>query len=204
MRCSAAVAQLLLLCLVLFPVTPAQAEIILYDDRETFMEALFSQQAYLDNFENLANGYYADPIVRSPDTEFEYSLASSSIVGLMAEDLLVSTILPKSIIQLAANAVQAIGGEFGLTDFEGTPIGGDLRITLQDGSVITRSISDSTVFIGVIGVGEDVTSLMVGAAANAPLVTVASIVVAVPGPGALPVMLLTTLLIGRSRKLRRH
>ena len=203
MRRSAVWMPHMVACLLLITFAPAQGELVLYEDREAFMEAILDQQVLLDNFENLENGYYADPIVRSEGTDFEYSLSSSSIVGLMAQDLLISTTLPKSVIELATGAVQAIGGEFTLTDYEGLPIAGHLRITLQDGTVVTRSISDSTVFIGVLGVGESVTSLSVGATANAPLVTVGSMVIAAPAAGVLPMAFIPVFFFSRVRRSRR-
>ncbi|MAT80647.1 MAG: hypothetical protein CMJ29_03250 [Phycisphaerae bacterium] len=203
MRRSAAWLPIMAVCLFLITSVRSEAALIVYDDRDAFIQALQGQQVNSDNFENLENGYYADPILRGEGTDFEYSLSSSSIVGLMAEDLLISTTLPKSVIQLASDSAQAIGGEFTLTDFEGHPIHGDMRITLQDGTIITRSVTGSSVFIGVIGVGESVTSLSVGAAANAPLLTVGSMVIAVPAAGTLPLLCLPMFCCGRSRRSRR-
>ena len=133
-------------------------------------------------------------------------MASSSIVGLMALQDLITTVLPKSdiVLDAVAQSVRAFGGDFGLTDYNGRSIPGVLTIELQDGTSISRAIGSSPIFVGVISAEESLASLQIGATSNGPLVTVQSMIIAgIPAPGGLAVFLLVPLVLSRPRHARR-
>lgn len=185
---------------------PARGEIILFDDQADFLEALESLGSVdleLDEFSDLIDGYYADSIRRWVDDPSEYTISSTSIVGLSLGFDQITTVLPKSMISLesASQPFKAIGATFSITDFNGNPITSQMRIVLQDGESITLDVEGGSTFVGVIGSDEPILSLTVGAAANAPLVTVAGVLIAnVPSPAAWPLVLLP--IAGRSRRRR--
>ncbi len=182
---------------------PVRGELVLFDDEASFVEAFEGMDLELDEFSDLDNGYYANSIGRWIDEPTEYSLASTSIVGLSIEFSQVRTVLPKSMISFQSDSttVRAIGATFGITDFSGNPIKGQIRILLQDGRSYTWDVADGSSFVGVIGVDESVTSLIVGAATNAPLVIAEGVLIgAVPSPAAWPLVLLS--MVGVSRRRR--
>ncbi len=105
-------------------------------------------------------------------------------------------------LQSNTQLLTAIGATFGITDFSGNPITGQIRILLQDGQSFTWDVEDGSTFVGVIGVDESVTSLTVGAVANAPLVTVTGVLIgAVPSPAAWPLVLLPVLSLSSRRRI---
>jgi len=184
-------------------VLPAQGDLVLFDDELSFTEAVEGIDLELDDFSDLIEGYYADPIRRWVSDPSEYSMASTSIVGLSAISSQVTTVLPKSMISLQSETglLRAMGGTFSITDFTGSPITGQIRILLQDGQSFTWDVQDGSTFVGVIGIDDSVTSLTVGAATNAPLVTVTGVLIgAVPSPAAWPLVLMP--LAGLSRRRR--
>lgn len=185
---------------------PARGEIILFDDRNDFLEALESLESVdleLDEFSDLIDGYYADSIRRWVDDPSEYTISSTSIVGLSVGFDQITTVLPKSMISLASASTpfKAIGADFTITDFSGNPLTSQLRIVLQDGQSITWDVDGGATFVGVIGSDEPILSLTVGAAANAPLVTVAGVLIAnVPSPAAWSLILLPMMGVSRRRR----
>ncbi|MCH2132881.1 MAG: hypothetical protein MK116_03930 [Phycisphaerales bacterium] len=205
MRRSTVLAQFLLIMTVLFLAfaRPADAALLLFDDRDLFLQAVAEQPWIEDDFNGLDDGYDANPIFRFMETSFEYSLASSSPVGLMVLGDLISTVLPKSEIQFESQSgeIVALGGDFGLTDYNGVTTPGVLQIGLPDGSTISRAIDGVASFVGIVGVGETISSLSIGAEANLQLVTATSIVVAAtPAPGALALFCLLPVGLRGSRR----
>ncbi|GEM_PF-3351383 len=195
------------LCLLAFMafglVLPARGDFILFDDERSFLDALGGADLELDEFSDLVDGYYADPIRRWVDDPSEYTISSTSIVGLSAGLGQVTTVLPKSMISLesSSQSFRAMGANFAITDFAGNPITGQMRILLQDGESVTWNIEGGETFVGVIGVDESVMSLTVGAATNAPLVTATGVLIAsVPAPAAWPLVLLPVVGISRRRR----
>ncbi|MBG84987.1 MAG: hypothetical protein CMJ40_10655 [Phycisphaerae bacterium] len=185
-------------------VPPAEGALLLFDDELAFTEAIEGFDLELDEFTDLIDGYYASPIRRWVDDPSEYSLSSTSVVGLSAMSSQVTTVLPKSMISLQSETglFRAMGANFGITDFMGTPITGQIRIQLQDGESFTWDVEDGSTFVGVVGVEEPVLSLTVGAVANAPLVTVGGVLIAaVPSPAAWPLVLLPVAGLSRRRRI---
>lgn len=166
---------------------PAWGTLVLFDDEQEFMDALVDIQLEIDEFEDLLEGYYSNPIRRWVSNPEAYSIGSTSIVGLNVEFDQVTTVLPKSMISLQAEPgpFRAIGATFGITDINGNPISGEMRILLQDGESYIWDVMGGTTFVGVIGLDEPVTSLTVGAAANAPLVNISTVIISdIPSPAA--------------------
>lgn len=183
---------------------PAHGALVLFDDELSFTEAIEGIDLELDDFSDLIEGYYADPIRRWVSDPSEYSLSSTSVVGLSAISTQVMTVLPKSMISLQSETglLEAMGATFSITDFSGNPITGQIRILLQDGESFVWDVEGGSTFVGVVGIDEAVTSLTVGAAANAPLVTVTGVLIgAVPSPAAWPLVLLPMAGLSRRRRI---
>ena len=194
---------LLVTLLLLGTAISAHAGLIIYTDRSEFLAALDDMEIMNDDFNNLDDEYYGNPVIRGEETPFEYMLQSSTIVGLLSIGDLLTTLYPNSAIEFSAaeSSLSAIGGDFGLTDYNGETDPGVLEIGLQDGSTYALNLADGMTFFGVIGVGEAITSLTMGSASKSTLVTASSMVLAaVPAPATLPLLALAVLGTRRRRR----
>ena len=198
---------LLVTLLLLGTALSAEGGLIIYTDRNEFMAALNDVEIMEDDFSDLEGEYYGNPIIRAEGTQFEYMLESTSIVGLLSIGDLISTLYPNSAIQISAgdSALRAIGGEFGLVDYNGVSDPGVLEIGLQDGSSYAFELNEGVMFFGVIGEVESITSLTVASASKTSLVTATAMVIgAIPAPSPLPLLILGVLGTTRRRRFSCH
>tara|TARA_Y100000589_G_scaffold329625_1_gene376744 strand:+ start:2165 stop:2794 length:630 start_codon:yes stop_codon:yes gene_type:complete len=178
------------------PAMTADGGLIIYTDRNEFLAAVEDLEIMNDDFTDLNGEYYGNPIVRGEETPFEYMLQSSTFVGLLSIGDLISTLYPNSALEFSAgdSGLSALGGEFGLVDYNGVSDPGALEIGLQDGSSYSLDLDDGLTFFGIIGDGESITSLTVASASKTSLVTASAMVLAaVPAPSTVALLALPVL-----------
>ena len=183
----------------------ANADLIVYDDEQSFVEAGMPEGIMSDGLADIADGSYAKPIRRHLSDDLEYAIASTSYVGLTVENEIISTLLPKSDLNFKRNtmSLQSIGGYFSLTNLAGILIGDVFELRLQDGESVLITIDSAPTFVGIVAVDEPLISFELGALSNPPLIQVESVLLSskqLPTPSVLATLLMDTLLSIRSRR----
>ena len=163
----------------------ADASLLVFTDREAFLEAADGPVA-TDTLADLPEGYYGNPIQRLAGTPFEYVVGPSTAVGFMVENSSLSTLHPNTDLELEfpPGAVVAFGMDLLLRNVvTGEAASAPVTIGVPGEAPVTVTLPSGGGFLGVLSLTGTLGTLVVDAPLKQSLMTLNGLtLVAAPAP----------------------
>jgi hypothetical protein len=186
-----------------FLATDASAAVISFTQKFVW-EAYVAAQGntvYLEDFNSIADGFYASPFSSSTGPVNWNATAAS---GIFVQGGQFSTNVAETLSFTFGPNVRGIGGNFYGTDFNFNAVPSIVTISLADGTSYVGLVNAATTYPGFYSTGAAITGVTIAATAAsgsaAVFPTADNVQFAVPAPGAIALLGLAAGVVGKRRR----